>query len=145
MIYGYIRVSTDRQTVDNQRFEIRRFCRRQGLAVDGWIAETISGTTPCDRRELGRLLRTIASGDLIICSELSRLGRNLFMIMEILSLCMQRGCRSAPEKYKLHARDAQARPPPQVRRPSSPPKCLCARSPASAKWTATPSTAISAR
>lgn len=42
MVYGYIRVSTDKQTVENQRFEIERFCKKEGLTIDGWIEETIS-------------------------------------------------------------------------------------------------------
>jgi DNA invertase Pin-like site-specific DNA recombinase len=44
MIYGYIRVSTDRQTVENQRFEINEFCKRKNITVEKWIEETISGT-----------------------------------------------------------------------------------------------------
>jgi len=44
MIYGYIRVSTDRQTVDNQRFEIERFCSKNNIRIEQWIEETISGT-----------------------------------------------------------------------------------------------------
>jgi len=92
MRYGYIRVSSDKQTVENQRFEIQRFCEREGLSIDGWIEETVSGTKPYSKRQLGKLLRHIKKGDLIICSELSRLGRSLYMIMEILSLCMERGC-----------------------------------------------------
>ena len=43
MIYGYIRVSSDKQTVENQRFEINNFCERENLKIDGWIEETISG------------------------------------------------------------------------------------------------------
>ena len=92
MIYGYIRVSSDRQTVENQRFEISTFCNHQNIKVDGWIEETISGTKNYNKRELGRLLRKVQKGDIIICSELSRLGRNLFMIMEILNLCMSKEC-----------------------------------------------------
>ena len=57
MIYGYIRVSTDAQTVENQRFEINRYCEEKGLEVDGWIEETISGTKNFDKRLLGKLLR----------------------------------------------------------------------------------------
>lgn len=92
MTYGYIRVSSDKQTVENQRFEIERFCGNNKIHIDGWIEETISGTKPYDKRELGRLLRRIRKGDLIVCAELSRLGRSLFMIMEILSLCMRKEC-----------------------------------------------------
>lgn len=91
MYYGYIRVSSDKQTVENQRFEIVEFCKREGIDVEGWIEETISGTKDYSARKLGRLLRRTAEGDVIICSELSRLGRNLLMIMEILSQCMNKG------------------------------------------------------
>jgi len=103
MIYGYIRVSTDKQTVENQRFEINSFCLREGLHIDGWIEETVSGTCSYHKRRLGTLLRRTHSGDIIICSELSRLGRSLFMVMEILSLCMQRGCRvwTVKDGYRL--------------------------------------------
>ena len=93
MTYGYIRVSSDKQTVENQRFEIGRFCAAQEMEIDGWNEETISGTRDYDKRKLGELLRNVRAGDLIICSELSRLGRSLYMVMEILSLCMERDCR----------------------------------------------------
>lgn len=75
MNYGYIRVSSDKQTVENQRFEINNFCRREGITIDGWIEETISGTKAYNKRLLGRLLKRIKKEDLIICAELSRLGR----------------------------------------------------------------------
>ena len=81
MIYGYIRVSTDRQTVENQRFEINQFCEKQELVVNKWIEETISGTKEVQERQLGKLLKKMKKGDVLICSELSRLGRNLLMIM----------------------------------------------------------------
>jgi len=103
MIYGYIRVSSDKQTVENQRFEINNFCARNSLAVDGWIEETISGTKAYDKRELGKLLKQVKKDDLIICAELSRLGRNLFMIMEILNICMTKECKvwTIKDNYRL--------------------------------------------
>ena len=109
-IYGYIRVSTEKQTVENQRFEIKRLCREQSLEVDGWIEETISGNKSYGKRELGLLLRRLRRGDLIICSELSRLGRSLFMIMEILSLCMSKECQVWTVKEGYRTRDALAMP-----------------------------------
>ena len=93
MIYGYIRVSSDKQTVENQRFEINNFCRKNNFVIDGWIEETISGTKAYNKRELGKLLKRVQKDDLIICAELSRLGRNLFMIMEILNICMTKECK----------------------------------------------------
>ncbi|MDR0301967.1 MAG: recombinase family protein, partial [Treponema sp.] len=70
MVYGYIRVSTDKQTVDNQRFEIERYCSRNNIAIDRWIEETISGTQLPEKRLLGSLLAEAKTGDLIVCSEL---------------------------------------------------------------------------
>lgn len=103
MIYGYIRVSSDKQTVENQRFEILQFAKSNNLSIDGWIEETISGTTQYDKRELGKLLEKIEKDDMIICSELSRLGRSLFMIMEILNQCMNKECRvwTIKDGYRL--------------------------------------------
>lgn len=103
MNYGYIRVSSDKQTVENQRFEINRFAEEQGIHIDGWIEETISGTKNYDKRELGKLLNKVTKGDLIICAELSRLGRNLFMIMEILNICMTKECKvwTIKDNYRL--------------------------------------------
>lgn len=103
MIYGYIRVSSDKQTVENQRFEINNFCKKKELIIDGWIEETISGTKSYDKRALGKLLKKIKKDDLIICAELSRLGRSLFMIMEILNICMNKECRvwTIKDNYRL--------------------------------------------
>lgn len=103
MIYGYIRVSSDKQTVENQRFEINNFCKKEKLKIDGWIEETISGVKSYNKRELGKLLKRVEKNDLIICAELSRLGRNLFMIMEILNICMTKGCKvwTIKDNYRL--------------------------------------------
>ena len=103
MIYGYIRVSTDKQTVENQRYEIQRYCEGKGLSVDRWIEETVSGMKSYSSRSLGRVIKRMAKDDILICSELSRLGRTLFMIMEILSLCLNKGCKvfTVKDNYNL--------------------------------------------
>jgi DNA invertase Pin-like site-specific DNA recombinase len=103
VVYGYIRVSSDKQTVENQRYEISRFAEDNGIAIDGWIEETISGTKGYDKRKLGGLLEKVKDGDLIICAELSRLGRTLFMIMDILNICMNKNCRvwTIKDNYRL--------------------------------------------
>lgn len=103
MIYGYIRVSTDKQTVENQRFEINQFCQHQETIVNKWIEETISGAKNVDDRKLGKLLKKMKKGDILICSELSRLGRNLLMIMGILNECMNRDIQvwTIKDNYRL--------------------------------------------
>jgi DNA invertase Pin-like site-specific DNA recombinase len=103
MIYGYIRVSTEKQTVENQRFEINQFCEKNVMIVDKWIEETISGTKDIGSRKLGKLLKKMRKEDVLICSELSRLGRNLLMIMGILNECMNRDIQvwTIKDNYRL--------------------------------------------
>lgn len=103
MIYGYIRVSTDKQTVENQRYELNQFCEKSILIIDKWIEETISGSKNLNDRKLGQLLKRMKKGDILICSELSRLGRNLLMIMGILNECMNRDIHvwTIKDNYRL--------------------------------------------
>ena len=103
MTYGYIRVSTDRQITDNQRFEIERFCKKNSTKIDEWIEETISGTKDPKKRKLGGLLEKVVAGDLIICSEISRLGRKLFMIMLILQTLLDKNVKvwTIKDNYRL--------------------------------------------
>ena len=103
MIYGYIRVSTDKQTVENQRYEINQFCEKNFTVVDRWIEETISGSKDIQDRKLGKLLKKMRKDDILICSELSRVGRNLLMIMGILNECMKRDIQvwTIKDNYRL--------------------------------------------
>src|ERR1700744_225322 len=103
MTYGYIRVSTDKQTVENQRFEINHFCDKNVLVIDKWIEETISGAKTLQERKLGKLLKKMRKSDVLICSELSRLGRNLLMIMGVLNECMNRDIQvwTIKDNYRL--------------------------------------------
>lgn len=97
MIYGYIRVSTEKQTVEVQRYEINRYCSENGITVDAWIEESISGATKPSARLLGRLiLDRIKKGDLILVTEISRLGRNVYMVMSIINHCMLCGAAILP-------------------------------------------------
>lgn len=105
MIYGYIRVSTDKQTLENQEFEINNFCLKENIKVDKWITETISGTKDFEKRKLGKALKRLKPGDVLICSEISRLGRNLLQIMTILNICMQKEVQvwTIKDNYRLGA------------------------------------------
>ena len=88
MIYGYIRVSTDKQTLENQKFEILEFCEKKNIKINKWISEKISATKKLNERKFGRLMKKLKKGDVVIVSEISRLGRNLLQIMGILNECM---------------------------------------------------------
>ena len=88
MVYGYVRVSTDKQTTENQRFEIEKFTKSRNMRIDRWVDETISGTKVIADRQLGKLLKQIRKGDILITTELSRLGRNLMQVMSFLHHCI---------------------------------------------------------
>ncbi len=94
MIYGYIRVSTDVQTVENQKIAIRNFCRYRRLHHVQWISETISGTKKPEKRKLGKLLEQAQENDTIIVTELSRLGRSLMMILDVLQTFLEKKSKS---------------------------------------------------
>jgi len=103
MIYAYIRVSSNKQSIENQRYEINCFCKKNGVKVEKWIEETASGTKRAEDRELGEFLGKMQKDDILICSELSRLGRNLLMIMAILNDCMNKNIQiwTTKENYRL--------------------------------------------
>ena len=89
--------------MENQRFEITRFCEERGLQVDKWVSETVSGTKAAYARRLGALLKKMKKGDTLICSEISRLGRRLMEVMSILNELMVRGVvvLTVKERYEL--------------------------------------------
>ena len=93
MIYGYIRVSTDKQTLQNQKLEIRKYCNLKRMYGISWIMETVSGTKAPSKRKLGELLSAVQKDDIIICTELSRLGRSLTMIFNVLDLLLDKGVK----------------------------------------------------
>ena len=103
MIYAYIRVSSSKQTLENQRYEIDNFSKKNDVVIDKYIEEIISGTKELEYRKLGKILKKMKKGDILICSELSRLGRNLLMIMAVLYECMKREIQiwTIKEQYRL--------------------------------------------
>ena len=93
MNIAYIIVSTEQQSGSGQRYEISRWTEALGIIVDKWVEESKSGTLPPEKRKLGNLLRRMHRGDTLICTEISRLGRNMLMVMGILNTCSSKGIR----------------------------------------------------
>ena len=103
-VYGYLRVSTDKQDCDNQKIGVEALAEKHGLPIESWIIDDgVSGTKEPEKRQLGKLLKKIKLGDVIICSELSRLGRKLFMVISILEHCMKVGAKvlTVKDGYEL--------------------------------------------
>lgn len=105
MIYGYCRISTEHQVVSNQKHGIQTFADDNNLQIDKWVEETISSRKHLNERKLGKLLKKLQKGDILIATELSRLGRNLLEVMGILQNCLEKGCQiwTLKENYRLGA------------------------------------------
>lgn len=105
MIYGYCRISTDHQQFSNQKHEIQTFTNNNNLQIDKWIEEVISSRKPLNERKLGKILKKLKKGDILIATELSRLGRNLLEVMGILQSCLEKECQiwTLKENYRLGA------------------------------------------
>lgn len=103
MVIAYLRVSTSKQNISNQREEIERFAASNGMHVDQWIKEVVSGKKSRKLRKLGHVLRKMKQGDVMIVSEVSRLSRNLTEIMTIVGDCLEKGIcvYSIKENYKF--------------------------------------------
>lgn len=102
-VIGYIRVSSTKQTLQHQRFEIKKFARQNNIKIDKWVMETISSRKALSKRKLGQLLNDLVPGDILISAEISRLGRSLLEVMRILENCLNKNCQvwTIKENYKL--------------------------------------------
>jgi putative DNA-invertase from lambdoid prophage Rac len=90
MIYGYIRVSTKEQDANKQKFEILNYAHCRGLKADEIVEETVSSIISYKSRLLGHLIEKVKKDDIVITTELSRFGRSLMEVMEILNQLMQK-------------------------------------------------------
>lgn len=106
-VYGYIRVSTGKQDADTQRYEIEKYCAATGIVIadDHWIEETVSGAKDYKRRKLGGLIDTLEQGDLVICTELSRLSRSIMSLCALAQELFDRGIRVYSIKQSFELRD----------------------------------------
>ena len=103
MIVGYIRVSTAKQHPENQMDEIQRYADANGLNVDKWVVEIISGKKQIKGRKLGQLIKRMKKGDTVIVTEISRLSRSLTDIMEVMGRCIDKGVHiyTTKENYRF--------------------------------------------
>ena len=90
-VFAYIRVSTDKQDTENQRFEILKYANEKKLGNVEFIEETVSGRKSWKERKIGTLIPELQKGDILIVTELSRLGRSMLEIMELLSILLRAG------------------------------------------------------
>jgi DNA invertase Pin-like site-specific DNA recombinase len=87
--YAYLRVSTDQQEVDNQRYGLFVYANTHGLGPLQFVEDTASGRMAWRDRAVGRLLtETVHPGDAVLFAEISRMARSTLQVLEMLEHCM---------------------------------------------------------
>lgn len=76
-IIAYLRVSTEKQDVQNQRLEILTWANKEGVQIDSWMEREMSSRRSAKERGLEELAGQLKAGDTLVVAELSRLGRSL--------------------------------------------------------------------
>lgn len=102
-VIGYIRVSSNKQTVEHQRFEIENFAKKEQIKINKWVEETISSRRPLTKRKIVEVMNEAQDKDIIISCEISRFGRSISEVLHILEVFLNRGCQvwTIKENYKL--------------------------------------------
>lgn len=105
-VWAYLRVSTDDQDVNSQKIGVVSMAKRNSLTIDRWIEdEGVSGAKPVKQRKLGFILKKLQENDVLIVSEISRLARDFFMLVEIMKVCRDKNVLIYCVKENLIARD----------------------------------------
>ncbi len=92
-VWGYVRVSNDDQTNDNQKVAILDYANKNNLTVSNWIETTVSSIKSKKERKNNELLENVRKNDLLIVSELSRLGRSVGQIAMIINELIETGVK----------------------------------------------------
>ena len=102
-IIGYIRVSSQKQTIEHQHYEIEQFAKKNKIQINRWVEEKVSSRKALKNRKLGGLLDSLQENDVLIACEISRLGRSLLEVMRILEICLSKNCQvwTLKENYRL--------------------------------------------
>lgn len=88
---AYLRVSTDKQTVDNQRAEISNYATANKILIDEFIETEMSSKKSAKDRKIEELISKLNKDDTLIVSELSRLGRSTQQVLEIIDTILKLG------------------------------------------------------
>ena len=102
MIYAYLRKSTEKQEFSHMEYEIKQYAHKHHLKINKWVEESISSRKPLHKRELGTLLNEIKNGDILVTTEISRLGRSILEVMSILQTCLGKNCQVITLKEHYH-------------------------------------------
>lgn len=90
-VLGYIRVSSDKQDLHKQEHLLLKYAQQHDLHITDFINIEISSTKGTKERRIDELLERLNIGDVLLVAELSRLGRNMFEVIQIINQLGERG------------------------------------------------------
>lgn len=103
-VYGYLRVSTEDQDENSQRRGVDEFAAKNGLKIDEYVIDHgLSGAKEFKDRAIGKMIKKLQSGDTVIASEISRIGRRLVLILDFIKICTEKGVCffTVKDRYKI--------------------------------------------
>lgn len=92
-VYAYVRVSTSGQDVDAQKVELYDYARRNAFTIDEFIEISISSRKSTKSRRIDELLENLQEEDMLLVSELSRLGRSVGQVIQIVDTLIKKKIR----------------------------------------------------
>ena len=98
---AYIRASTDKQDVNNQKLEILEWGRKSDLKIDDFVSVTISSKKSSKKRRIDEVLQMLAESDTLVVTELSRLGRSTAEVIALVNELVGRKIRVIVIKQNL--------------------------------------------
>lgn len=105
-VYAYYRVSTDHQDYENQKSGVIRYCNYKDIVIEKEVLEeNVSGKVDFKKRKLGKLVKDLKEGDLLIVSELSRLSRSMTDTFELVKILKSKGVNIYCVKENMEIND----------------------------------------
>lgn len=104
MVIAYLRVGTsNKELLEEQKDEIKRYASDHNINIDKWITDVTVDKGKEDERNLAMVLDRMQKGDSLVLSDISRLGRTLSEVMEIMGRCMEKSVQiySIKDRYIL--------------------------------------------
>ena len=103
MVIAYIRVGAMKQHLEEQKDTIKKYASGKGYAIDKWVTEVTAEKIKDNERPLDLVIGRMQKNDLLIISDISRLGRTFSDVMAVLGACMEKGIHlhSIKDRYLL--------------------------------------------
>lgn len=91
MVIGYLRVSSEKQDLQQQEHLLLKYAQQQEIHIDEFIKVEISSRRKTEERRIDELMKRLGEGDVLLVAELSRLGRNMFEVINIINQMSENG------------------------------------------------------